>query len=328
MKTIRVDGVDALADENDTWVTSPKNLKGGVFRSVPSSEMETNRTSVFTDTTSAASGARDNARASPESSITEKQATTTTKGRNWSITLNNPTEEELQRWKTVTEFHWVKEAQGQLERGESGTLHIQGMLRTDPVAWTRVKRLFPRAHVEAARNAFALAKYVGKDDTRVASLGTQKAPPRKVVTPNGLMTALASVVYERTHHKGLPLLWTEDERRGWRKDFWDTPDEWETLEPPQQRRIVYELNREWLKRKADDLITEAVDNLIYDGVLGAEYATMHLACRASLKRHLIPICIRHETYEWSQATHGRAEGDPEAQETSSTSTLTIEDNGT
>lgn len=248
-----------------------------------------------------ASEASINARASPESSITEKQATGTSKGRNWSITLNNPTEEELLRWKTVTEFHWVLEAKGQLERGESGTLHIQGMLKTDNVEWKRVKKLFPRAHVERATNVFALERYVEKSDTRVAALGTQKAQPRKVVTPTGLLAAIASVVYERTHHKGLPLIWTEHERKGWQSDLWDTPDEWETLEPPVQRRLVYELNREWLKKRADDLITEAVDNLIYDGVLGAEYATAQLACRTALKRHLIPICIRHETANWSQA---------------------------
>lgn len=252
-----------------------------------------------------------NARASPECSITEKQATTTTKGRNWSITLNNPTEEELQRWKTVTEFHWVLEARGQLERGESGTLHIQGLLKTENVEWKRVRKLFPRAHVERATNVFALERYVEKSDTRVAALGTQRAPPRKVVTPTGLQHALSSVVYERTHHKGLPLLYTYSERMGWSSDLWDTPDEWETLEPPVQRRLVYEANREWLKKKADDLITEAVDTLIYDGVLGAEYATAQIACRAALKRHLIPICIRHETNQWNEATQASAQVEAE-----------------
>lgn len=84
----------------------------------------------------------------------------------WSITINNPKEEEYQKplppsWKLT----------GQLEEGdEEGTLHFQGMLKTNQVRFSAVKKEFPRAHIEVARNKEALAKYVTKEETRVASV--------------------------------------------------------------------------------------------------------------------------------------------------------------
>jgi len=83
----------------------------------------------------------------------------------WSITINNPSVEEYERglpasWKLV----------GQLEKGAEGTLHYQGMLKTPQVRFSAVKKQFPRAHIEVARNQAALAKYVNKEDTRVAKV--------------------------------------------------------------------------------------------------------------------------------------------------------------
>lgn len=56
--------------------------------------------------------------------------------------------------------------EGQLERGAEGTLHYQGMLSTPQVRFAAVKKLFPRAHIEVAKNKVALAKYVHKEETR------------------------------------------------------------------------------------------------------------------------------------------------------------------
>jgi len=88
----------------------------------------------------------------------------------WSITINNPTAEEIEALKTLPE--WVKSFEGQVEKGEEGTEHIQGMLKTKSVKFYQVKKLMPRAHIEVARNEKALAKYVHKDDTRVDTLAT------------------------------------------------------------------------------------------------------------------------------------------------------------
>jgi len=257
-----------------------------------------------------------NAPASPESSITEKPATVKGKARNWSITLNNPTEEELEVWRTATQHHWVKETRGQLEQGENGTRHVQGLMRTEPVAWTRVKRLLPRAHVEVARNVFALERYVQKRETRLETLGHQVAPERKVITPQLLHSRLSSTLYERMFCKGHPQFWAYRESVGWRRAYWDpVPDDWDQLEHWEQLRRVARHNHRYIEKHADEMITEAIDGLIEDGYYGAEYATSQHAARSALKRHFSAICIRHEKdrHEEAQRTqapaHGETSGD-------------------
>jgi len=88
----------------------------------------------------------------------------------WSITINNPTKAELlcqvPGWKLT----------GQFEKGKEGTEHFQGMLKTPQVRFSAVKRAFPRAHIEGARNALALAAYVSKEDTRVATYEANSVP--------------------------------------------------------------------------------------------------------------------------------------------------------
>lgn len=93
--------------------------------------------------------------------------TTIDRARYWSITINNPTEEE---YKFPLPAKW--KLNGQLERGEdTGTLHYQGMLNTaETVRFSAVKKAFPRAHIEAAKNPAALAKYVQKEETRVSEV--------------------------------------------------------------------------------------------------------------------------------------------------------------
>lgn len=83
----------------------------------------------------------------------------------WSITINNPTEEDLNvdlpaGWKLT----------GQLEKGEQGTEHYQGMLTTPQVRFSAVKKVIRRGHIEAAKNRKALEKYVHKEDTRVGTV--------------------------------------------------------------------------------------------------------------------------------------------------------------
>jgi len=89
----------------------------------------------------------------------------------WSITINNPTEGEVN-----CQMHpgWV--LTGQYEEGEEGTRHFQGMLTTPQVRFSAVKRIFPRAHIEIARNKKALAEYVTKEDSRVASFEGNATP--------------------------------------------------------------------------------------------------------------------------------------------------------
>jgi len=83
----------------------------------------------------------------------------------WSITINNPTEEDMRPrlpsgWKL----------QGQIEEGEEGTEHFQGMLNTPQSRFSAIKAVFPRAHIEIARDKKALQAYVHKEDTRVRTI--------------------------------------------------------------------------------------------------------------------------------------------------------------
>jgi len=86
----------------------------------------------------------------------------------WSITINNPTEDDL-KFTLVETNGWKIE--GQLEKGKEGTPHYQGMLDTpNKPEFKTVKRAFPRAHIEAARRRDLLKKYVNKEETRLATV--------------------------------------------------------------------------------------------------------------------------------------------------------------
>lgn len=117
---------------------------------------------------------------------------TTNKARSWSITINNPTEADHNRIQLLSSERWFKGWSGQLEKGENGTEHIQGMLKTESVRFAQVKKALPRAHIEAARNEQALAAYVKKEDTRVAEL-----PSIAVFTPRVLSERIAEDIYNK-----------------------------------------------------------------------------------------------------------------------------------
>jgi len=85
----------------------------------------------------------------------------------WSITINNPSEADIT---PAIPPSWKFE--GQIERGEQGTTHLQGMLSTPQVRFSQVKSHFPTAHIEVARDKKALRAYVHKADTRIAEVPT------------------------------------------------------------------------------------------------------------------------------------------------------------
>lgn len=88
----------------------------------------------------------------------------------WSVTINNPTESDEECLANAKAKGWV--VKGQEERGKKdGTPHYQLSV------WTRtqqrfsaLKKVFPRGHIEAARNPAALHNYVRKEETRVGDL--------------------------------------------------------------------------------------------------------------------------------------------------------------
>lgn len=94
---------------------------------------------------------------------------TTSRATCWSLTINNPlaTDYEVSlppNWKLT----------GQLEKGKEGTMHYQGALITPQVRFSAVKKVFPKAHIEAAKNKAALMNYVHKDDTRVGEVADRR----------------------------------------------------------------------------------------------------------------------------------------------------------
>lgn len=88
----------------------------------------------------------------------------------WSLTINNPTEGDEENIKRAMQRGWKVE--GQKEKGENGTIHYQLMVRSGQQRFSAIKRQFPRAHIEPARNVTALKQYVQKEDTRVGQLVT------------------------------------------------------------------------------------------------------------------------------------------------------------
>lgn len=135
----------------------------------------------------------------------------------WSITLNNPTDEDRNRIQNPPS--WVKAIHFQEEVGAEGTPHIQGALNTAQVRFSQVKGWLSRAHIEIARNKEALLKYVKKTETAIA--GTQRVIQGDYLTMDKALLSVASYKWNLTE-------WlmegdrTEREVVEWkRKEFWN-----------------------------------------------------------------------------------------------------------
>lgn len=86
----------------------------------------------------------------------------------WSVTINNPVGADEENISLARQKGW--KVDGQLEKGENGTPHYQLIVKTGQVRFSAVKKAFPRAHIEVARNVQALEQYVHKEDTREGEL--------------------------------------------------------------------------------------------------------------------------------------------------------------
>lgn len=82
--------------------------------------------------------------------------------KNWCFTINNPEDNALpEQW-------GVKDATWQLESGELGTPHLQGVCRfKSNKALTAVKKLDATAHWEICRDTTASHKYCSKEEGRI-----------------------------------------------------------------------------------------------------------------------------------------------------------------
>lgn len=89
----------------------------------------------------------------------------------WSITINNPTDDDRQALLEPPEN--VRELIYQDEVGTTGTLHIQGCANTEQTRLASIKAWLPRAHLEVAykKSGAALKNYCTKSESAVP--GTQ-----------------------------------------------------------------------------------------------------------------------------------------------------------
>jgi len=85
----------------------------------------------------------------------------------WSVTIN------LKTVKKDTAESCISTARqkgwnvfGQLEVGDEGTEHFQLAVATPQLRFSAIKKVFPTAHIEVAKDWTALLKYVHKEDTR------------------------------------------------------------------------------------------------------------------------------------------------------------------
>jgi len=95
------------------------------------------------------------------------------RGTAWSVTLNM---KSVSRETCEHQIEQAKQAnwgvQGQIEEGAEGTPHYQLLVKTPQVRFSALKRVFPTAHIEKARNVKALEAYVHKEEGRLEGMKT------------------------------------------------------------------------------------------------------------------------------------------------------------
>lgn len=209
------------------------------------------------------------------SSEASSQAALGEKGCCWSVTINNPTAEDFQQWDALKGLHWVREVMGQIEKGENGTPHIQGCVKTLSVRFAQVKKALPRAHIEKAKSPAALVKYVAKQETRLAAL-----PTTKIATQVDVQKALLEEVLLYGHT-----------RYEWPGTYF--------LEFLETHTII---DRDW-----EYWVDRAVNRLIREGYYGVEFVMANPQIRQAFKKYFRAILYR--TYNArSQEAVSQAQG--------------------
>lgn len=192
-----------------------------------------------------------------------------TKSSYWSVTINNPTHDDNVAWSSLaTNYTWVKKVEGQLEQGENGTPHIQGMVQTEYGRFfTKLKEALPRAHIEAAENKFALTNYVHKPETRVGEIATVQ-----VATQSDLQNEMCNLMMY-----GLNTRICDQAK--WDKNYDAFPS-----------NIL--ANAEDIRKRWEIILDEAVKSLIRHGYYGVEFVVSNNQVRNAFKRYLPEILYR------------------------------------
>lgn len=179
---------------------------------------------------------------------------TTLKACNWSITINNPTQSDLEEIRSLPNNKWFKGFENQMEKGKDGTEHIQGHLRTESIRFSAIKKALTRAHIEPAKNAIALANYVKKEDTRIG---------------DGVAVQQCSV----------GLVYAEVCK------FWDSLEDFQA---EYEERIIQDDFDKWKL----SILDRAVGKLIRNGMIGVEFFGANPQTRSAFKVYFMSIIHR------------------------------------
>lgn len=96
-----------------------------------------------------------------------------TRKRYWFITVNNPTEEIKKKIREIANAK--NDYVFQVEKGEQGTVHIQGvLLYKHPQRFSSIKKLLPTAHIEPVISLKDAIDYCTKEETRVSAPESSK----------------------------------------------------------------------------------------------------------------------------------------------------------
>ncbi|AXH76021.1 MAG: putative viral replication protein [Cressdnaviricota sp.] len=100
--------------------------------------------------------------------------------RKWCFTLNNWTEDEYLSIKNYIITKGLDYVVGK-EVGENGTPHLQGYLSSkNPMMFSRLKKVMPRAHLEKARGSNAEnLKYCSKSDDFITNIADEEGTPQE-----------------------------------------------------------------------------------------------------------------------------------------------------
>lgn len=203
------------------------------------------------------------------------------RGTCWSITINNPEKGDYEcelpaGWKLT----------GQLEVGEQGTEHYQGMLKTNQVRFSAVKKVFPRAHIELAKNAKALEKYVHKVDTRSQEVRDNVSTIPTLFEYQGIIANM----------------WVEEEfQRRWNAVVQDATEHVKPSNLPDMDVVAM--------RYVDSLVATDIEN----GRRGAEFIGINPMWRSSWKLFWRSIIKRRDASS-QQAVYETSELSPDGQE--------------
>lgn len=64
-----------------------------------------------------------------------------------------------------------------MERGADGTKHLQACMGGKQYRFTALKKIWPKMHIECARDSYVSWQYCGKEETRVSGPAEYGVPP-------------------------------------------------------------------------------------------------------------------------------------------------------